>query len=92
MFQDDDIKVINSINTISSLSYKTNTLPELLKEKLEQIMPNENNYDRCISQIKLIANFIIIITSKISKNIPEPNSIKVLGYELSIIKRSLKRK
>ena len=32
MFQDDDIKVINSINTISSLSYKTNTLPELLKE------------------------------------------------------------
>ena len=89
MFQDDDIKVINSINTLSSLSYKTNTLPELLKEKLEQIMPNENNYDRCISQIKLIANFIIIITSKISKNIPEPNSIKVLGYEISIIKIDL---
>ena len=89
MFQDDDIKVINSINTISSLSYKTNTLPELLKEKLEQIMPNENNYDRCISQIKLIENFIIIITSKISKNIPEPNSIKVLGYEISIIKIAL---
>ena len=42
MLQESEIKVINnSINLPQT--YKTNIIPELLKDKLEQIIPKENN-------------------------------------------------
>ena len=91
MLQESEIKVINnSINLLPT--YKTNIIPELLQDKLEQIIPRENSQgksDRFISNIKLIENFIIIISTKTSKNLSELNSIKILGFEISIIKLNL---
>ena len=91
MLQESEIKVINnSINLLPT--YKTNIIPELLQDKLEPIIPKENNQgrgDRFISNIKLIENFIIIISTKTSKNLSELNSIKILGFEISIIKLNL---
>ena len=91
MLQESEIKVINnSVNLLPT--YKINIIPELIKDKLEQIIPKENNQgksDRFISNIKLIENFIIIISTKTSKNLSELNSIKILGFEISIIKLNL---
>ena len=88
MIQEQDIKVINHINTLLP-TFKTSILPELLKDKLEQIIPkeiiNEKN-DRFICNMKLIENFIIIISAKTALNLSEVNSIKILGFEVSIIK------
>ena len=88
MIQDNEIKVLNYSNILQS-TYKTNVIPELIKDKLEKIIQKENNQDksdRFISNIKLIENFIIIISTKISRNLSELNSIKILGFEISIIK------
>ena len=91
MHQEQEIKVINYINTLLP-TYKTSMIPELVKDKLEQIVPkehfNEKN-DRFICNIKLIENFIIIIIAKTAKNLSEINSIKILGFEVSIIKLDL---
>ena len=91
MLQESEIKVINnSINLLPT--YKINIIPELLQDKLEPIIPKENNQgrgDRFISNIKLIENFIIIISTKTSKNLSVLNSIKILGFEISIIKLNL---
>ena len=91
MIQDKEIKIINNSDILQS-TYKTNIIPELLKDKLEKIIQKENNQDkndRLISNIKLIENFIIIISTKISRNLSEANSIKILGFEISIIKLDL---
>ena len=91
MIQDNEIKVLNYSNILRS-TYKTNVIPELIKDKLEKIIQKENNQDksdRFISNIKLIENFIIIISTKISRNLSELNSIKILGFEISIIKLDL---
>ena len=88
MIQDNEIKIQNYSNILQS-TYKTNVIPELIKDKLEKIIQKENNQDksdRFISNIKLIENFIIIISTKISRNLSELNSIKILGFEISIIK------
>ena len=91
MLQEQEIKVINHINTLLP-TFKTSLLPELLKDKLEQIIPkeiiNEKN-DRFICNMKLIENFIIIISAKTAINLSEVNSIKILGFEVSIIKLDL---
>jgi len=91
MIQDNEIKIINNSDILQS-TYKTNIIPELLKDKLEKIIQKENNQDkndRLISNIKLIENFVIIISTKISRNLSEANSIKILGFEISIIKLDL---
>ena len=91
MFQEQEIKVINNFSTLMP-TYKTNILPELLQDKLEQIIPKENTNeknDRFICNIKLIENYIIIISAKTSKNLSEVNSIKILGFEVSVIKLNL---
>ena len=91
MFQEQEIKVINNFSTLKP-TYKTNILPELLQDKLEQIIPKENTNeknDRFICNIKLIENYIIIISVKTSKNLSEINSIKILGFEVSVIKLNL---
>ena len=91
MFQEQEIKVINNFSTLKPI-YKTNILPELLQDKLEQIIPKENTNeknDRFICNIKLIENYIIIISAKTSKNLSEINSIKILGFEVSVIKLNL---
>ena len=91
MFQEQEIKVINNFSTLKP-TYKTNILPELLQDKLEQIIPKENTNeknDRFICNIKLIENYIIIISAKTSKNLSEVNSIKILGFEVSVIKLNL---
>ena len=91
MLQESEIQVINNSSNLLQ-TYKTNIIPELRKDKLEQIIQKENNQgksDRFISNIKLIENFIIIISTKISKNLSELNSIKILGFEISIIKLNL---
>ena len=91
MFQEQEIKVINNFSTLMP-TYKTNILPELLQDKLEQIIPKENTNeknDRFICNIKLIENYIIIISAKTSKNLSKINSIKILGFEVSVIKLNL---
>ena len=91
MFQEQEIKVINNFSTLMP-TYKTNILPELIQDKLEQIIPKENTNeknDRFICNIKLIENYIIIISAKTSKNLSEINSIKILGFEVSVIKLNL---
>ena len=91
MLQEQEIKVINNFSTLMP-TYKTNILPELLQDKLEQIIPKENTNeknDRFICNIKLIENYIIIISAKTSKNLSEVNSIKILGFEVSVIKLNL---
>ena len=91
MLQEQEIKVINNFSTLMP-TYKTNILPELLQGKLEQIIPKENTNeknDRFICNIKLIENYIIIISAKTSKNLSEINSIKILGFEVSVIKLNL---
>ena len=91
MFQEQEIKVINNFSTLMP-TYKTNILRELLQDKLEQIIPKENTNeknDRFICNIKLIENYIIIISAKTSKNLSEVNSIKILGFEVSVIKLNL---
>ena len=91
MLQEQEIKVINHINTLLP-SFKTITLPEFIKDKLEQIIPKENinvKSDRFICNMKLIGNFIVIISAKTAINLSEVNSIKILGFEVSIIKLDL---
>ena len=91
MLQEQEIKVINNFSTLMP-TYKTNILRELLQDKLEQIIPKENTNeknDRFICNIKLIENYIIIISAKTSKNLSEINSIKILGFEVSVIKLNL---
>ena len=91
MFQEQEIKVINNFSTLMP-TFKTNILPELLQDKLEQIIPKENTNeknDRFICNIKLIENYIIIISAKTSKNLSKINSIKILGFEVSVIKLNL---
>ena len=91
MLQEQEIKVINNFSTLMP-TYKTNILPELIQDKLEQIIPKENTNeknDRFICNIKLIENYIIIISAKTSKNLSEINSIKILGFEVSVIKLNL---
>ena len=91
MHQEQEIKVINYINTLLP-TYNTSMIPELVKDKLEQIVLkehiNEKN-DRFICNMKLIENFIIIIIAKTARNLSEINSIKILGFEVSIIKLDL---
>ena len=89
--QDMEIKVINNFENLLS-TYKRNKLQELLKEKLEQIIPKENNQEKnsCFKpNIKLVENYIIIIYTRTAINLSELNSIKILGYEISIIKLDL---
>ena len=89
--QEMEIKVINNFDNLLS-TYKRNKLPELLKEKLEQIIPKENSQEKnsCFKpNIKLVENYIIIIYTRTSINLSELNSIKILGYEISIIKLDL---
>ena len=91
MLKEQEIKVINHINTLLP-SFKTSTLPELIQDKLEQIIPKENinvKSDRFICNMKLIENFIVIISAKTAINLSEVNSIKILGFEVSIIKLDL---
>ena len=93
MHQEQEIKVINYTNSLLP-TYKTSIIPELLKDKLEQIVPKEHvneKSDRFICNIKLIENFIIIIIAKTAKNLSEINSIKILGFEVSIIKLDLNK-
>ena len=71
MFKDNEIKVINNFDNLLP-TYKTNNILELLKDNLEQIVQKESSHEKCdrfISNIKLIENFIIIISTKTSKNL-----------------------
>ena len=91
MFKDNEIKVINNFDNLLP-TYKTNIFLELLKNNLEQIVVKETSQEKCdrfVSNVKLIENFIIIISTKTSKNLSELNSIKILGFEISIIKLNL---
>ena len=91
MLQDKEIKVINYSNNLLS-TYRINIIPELLKDKLEQINLKENSQEkneRFKPNIKLIDNFIIIIFTKTAINTSELNSIKIVGFEICIIKLDL---
>ena len=91
MLQDKEIKVINYSSNLLS-TYRINIIPELLKDKLEQINLKENSQEkneRFKPNIKLIDNFIIIIFTKTAINTSELNSIKIVGFEICIIKLDL---
>lgn len=86
--QEEEFKVINNVDNLLN-SYKENIISDLVQEKLEEITSKENNkekYDCFKSNIKLVENFLILIFTRTSKCLSELNSIKILGFEISIIK------
>ena len=93
MLSSQEIQIINYSSDLLP-KYTIHTIPELTQENLlEQIILKENNKEkneRFISNIKLIENYIIIISAKTSKNIKELNSIKISGFEITIIKLNFK--
>ena len=91
MTQDKEILIINNVENLLT-KFKINEIPELLQENLEQIIPKEKIQEKndCIlSNIKLIENYIILISTKTSKNLSEMNSLQIIGFEISIIKLDL---
>ena len=92
MLSNQEIHVLN-FTSESIPKYQIHNIGELTQDNLlEQIIPKEihsEKNDRFISNIKLIENYIIIISTKTTKNISESNCIKIFGFEITIIKLNL---
>ena len=92
MLSNQEIQVLN-FTSESIPKYQIHNIGELTQDNLlEQIIPKEihsEKNDRFISNIKLIENYIIIISTKTTKNISESNCIKIFGFEITIIKLNL---
>ena len=90
---EEDIKIINKLGHISE-DYIVNYPNEISIGNLEELQLNQMDEYR-ISNIKIKENFIIIISTKISKNSLETNSadknINIKGFDIRIINLNLKK-
>ena len=90
---EEDIKIINKLGHISE-DYILNYPNEISIDNLEELGLNQMDEYR-ISNIKIKEDFIIIISTKISKNSLETNSadknININGFDIWIIYLNLKK-
>ena len=94
MISDEEIKVINKCENISE-DYTINSLQEITDNNLVELIGKQAD-DYRISNIKIKEEFIIIISTKLSKNFLEKNSandknINIIGFDIRIIKLNLKK-
>ena len=90
---EEDIKIINKLGHISE-DYTLNYPNEISIGNLQELQFNQMDEYR-ISNIKIKEDFIIIISTKISKNTLETNSadknININGFDIRIINLNLKK-
>ena len=93
MSKEEDIKIINKLTHISE-EYIVSYPNEISINNLEELLFNQMDEYR-ISNIKIKEDFIIIISTKISKNTLETNSadknININGFDIRIINLNLKK-
>ena len=92
MITEEDIKIINKCENISE-DYILNYPKEISNSNLEELKINQMDESR-ISNIKIKEDFILIISTKISKNSLETKStyknININGFDIRIINLNLK--
>ena len=93
MLSEEEIKVINNCENIAE-EYKINIHQEITSNNLVELIAKQSD-DYRISNIKIKEDFIIIISTKLSKNILDNNSsseknINIIGFDIKIIQLNLK--
>ncbi len=92
MICEEDIKIINKCDKISE-DYALNFQQEIKDNNLEEIFLRQMDEYR-ISNIKIKEDFIIIISTKISKNLLEANpndkKLNIIGFDIRLINLNLK--
>ena len=94
MNSEEEIKVINKCDNISE-EYKIMPLMEIHEKNLVELLGKQEDEKR-ISNIKLKEDYIIILSTKISKNSLEINTtndknINISGFDIKIIKLRLRK-
>ena len=93
MLSDEEIKVVNKCEKIPE-EYKINIQQEITSNNLVELIAKQTD-DYRISNIKIKEDFLIIISTKLSKNLLDNNSaneknINIIGFDIRIIKLNLK--
>lgn len=92
MINEEDIKVINKCDSISG-DYTLNFQQKITNNNLEEIFLKQMD-EYHISNIKIKEGFIIIISTKISKNIfktnPNDKNLNIIGFDIRLIDLNLK--
>ena len=94
MILEDSIKVINQSGNISD-EYKINYKEKLVDNYIEMLSGNKADVSR-ISNIKIKEDFIITISTNISKNLLGKNpsvdkNINIIGFDIKVIKLNLNK-
>ena len=89
MISEDSIKVVNQCGNISN-EYEIKYLEKMLDNNLEMISGNKADESR-ISNIKIKEDYIITISTNISKKVLETNAssdknVNIIGFDIKIIK------
>ena len=92
MITDEEIKVINKCENIAE-EYKINFQQEITSSNLVELKAKQTD-DYLISNIKIKEDFIIIISTKLSKKLLEnktfnEKNINIIGFDIRIIKLNL---
>ena len=92
MISEDSIKVVNQCGNISN-EYEIKYLEKMLDNNLEMISGNKADESR-ISNIKIKEDYIITISTNISKKVLETNAssdknVNIIGFDIKIIKLNL---
>jgi len=93
MLAEEEIKIINMCENITE-EYKINIQQEITRDNMEMLSISQSD-DKFITNIKIKEDFLIFLSTKTSKNLIEINSaneknIKIIGFEITIIKLNLK--
>lgn len=93
MLEEEEINVINMCENITG-EYKINIQQEITRDNMEMLSISQSD-DKFITNIKIKEDFLIFLSTKTSKNLIEINSaneknIKIIGFEITIIKLNLK--
>ena len=94
MNSEEEIKVINKYDNISE-EYKITPPQEIKENSLKELLGKQEEEKR-ISNIKLKEDYVIVISTKISKNILEKNTtndknINICGFDIKIVKLNLNK-
>ena len=93
MLAEEEINIINYCENITE-EYKINNQQEITRDNMEMLSISQSE-DKFITNIKIKEDFLIFLSTKTSKNLIEINStneknIKIIGFEITIIKLNLK--
>ena len=91
---EEEIKLINKCENISE-EYKIISQQEITKNNLKELLDKQED-EKLISNIKLKEDYIVIISTKLSKNLQymsptHDKNINIIGFDIKIIKLNLKK-